>query len=435
MTYTTEQLYTLFLKHPSICTDTRKLETGSIFFALSGPSFNGNAFASQAIEGGCSFAVIDDPAYQNGEQFLLVENTLTALQNLATYHRRHLNVHVIGITGSNGKTTTKELVRNVLSKKYKTQATHGNLNNHIGVPLTLLSLKPDTEVAIIEMGASKPGDIRELVEIAEPQMGLITNIGLAHLEGMGGPEGVIKTKTELYDWLRLNGGLVFINTMHSVFKEKSSGIKQFRFGDSNDDDVRGEFIDSNPMIRFKWGKANSELSERSIIETQLMGKYNYENILASVAIGVYMGVEEEQINEAIQSYSPDNNRSQIIKTASNTLIMDAYNANPTSLEAAIRNFSSMDKKNKVVILGKMMELGSSSDYEHERIGKLAVQSGFDQVFLIGESYLNANISGAERIFKTTDEAFAWFEKNPIRNASILIKGSRANKLEILQPLF
>jgi UDP-N-acetylmuramoyl-tripeptide--D-alanyl-D-alanine ligase len=434
MTYSIEQLYTVFQKHPIVSTDTRKLETGSIFFALSGPSFNGNAFASQAIEGGCSYAVIDDPTYQNGDQYLLVENSLEALQKLANHHRKQLKAQVIGITGSNGKTTTKELVRNVLAKKYKTLATQGNLNNHIGVPLTLLKLDSSIEMAIIEMGASKQGDIKELVEIAEPEFGLITNIGLAHLEGMGGPEGVIKTKTELYEFLKINSGLAFVNSHHAVFEEKSIGIRQFRFGAKDSDHVKGKFEGSNPFVSFRW-TSTEDWNNLPIIETQLMGRYNYENILAAVAIGVYFDVNKQDINDAIRSYSPDNNRSQLIETGKNTLIMDAYNANPTSLEAALLNFAAMEKVNKVVIIGKMMELGPTTLEQHAKIGNLAVTSGFDQVFLIGENYQLSGVKGTTQLFANTEEAIEWFNQHPILDSTILIKGSRANQLEKLQPLF
>ena len=434
MIYSIEQLYSVFQKHPSVCTDTRKLIEGSIFFALSGPSFNGNTFASQAIEGGCSYAVIDDPAYQNGEQYLLVENTLDSLQKLATYHRRQLKTQIIGITGSNGKTTTKELVRNVLAMKYKTLATFGNLNNHIGVPLTLLKIDSSIEMAVIEMGASKQGDIKELVDIAEPDFGLITNIGLAHLEGMGGPEGVIKTKTELYEYLRTHNGLVFVNSHHTVFEEKSLGIRQFRFGAKDLDEVKGKFEGSHPYVSFKW-TSNADWTNRPLIETQLMGRYNYENILAAVAIGVYFDVNEQDINDAIRSYSPDNNRSQLIETGKNTLIMDAYNANPTSLEAALLNFAAMEKVNKVVIIGKMMELGPTTLEQHAKIGNLAVTSGFDQVYLIGENYQISGVQGATQLFNNTEEAINWFSMHPLIDSTILIKGSRANQLEKLQPLF
>jgi UDP-N-acetylmuramoyl-tripeptide--D-alanyl-D-alanine ligase len=429
-----EQIYSTFLANPLVCTDSRNPIKDSIFFALSGPSFNGNAFALQALETGCKYAVIDDSEYCHDSRFILVENTLQTLQDLARLHRQKMNIPVIGITGSNGKTTTKELVRNVLSKKFNTLATIGNLNNHIGVPLTLLRITKETEIAIIEMGASKQGDIKELVEIAEPNFGLITNIGLAHLEGMGGPEGVIKTKTELYVFLKEKEGLIFLNSMHSIFIEKGSGIRNFTFGNSETDDVCAEFEGSNPFVKFSWKKKN-EKSKHESIETQLMGRYNFENILAALSIGVYFNVPDDSIQDAIRSYNPDNNRSQIIETGKNTLIMDAYNANPTSLEAAILNFAEMKSENKILIIGKMMELGDTSEIEHARIGELACNQAFKEVYLIGELYNKAKVSGATKLFDTTEEAFSWFTKNPIEHATILIKGSRANKMEMLQPLF
>ena len=429
-----EQIYSTFHANPLVCTDSRNPIKDSIFFALSGPSFNGNAFALQALEAGCKHAVIDDSEYCLDNRFIFVENTLQTLQDLARLHRQRMNIPVIGITGSNGKTTTKELVRNVLAKKFNTLATLGNLNNHIGVPLTLLRITKETEIAIIEMGASKQGDIKELVEIAEPNFGLITNIGLAHLEGMGGPEGVIKTKTELYDFIREKEGLIFLNSMHSIFIEKGSGIKNFTFGNSKTDNVCGEFEGSNPFVKFSW-KKKSEIPRQNSIDTQLMGRYNFENILAALAIGVYFNVPDEAIQDAIRSYNPDNNRSQIIETGKNTLIMDAYNANPTSLEAAILNFAEMQSENKILIIGKMMELGNTSEMEHARIGKLATNKAFKQVYLIGELYKKAEITGATKLFDTTEEAFSWFSENPIEHATILIKGSRANKMEMLQPLF
>lgn len=429
-----EQIYSIFQVHPEVCTDSRNPIDGSIFFALSGPSFNGNAFANQALAGGCSCAVIDDVNYQLDNRFILVENTLKTLQNLARLHRRKMNIPVIGVTGSNGKTTTKELVRNVLSKKFNTLATIGNLNNQIGVPLTLLRIKNDTEIAIIEMGASKQGDIKELVDIAEPTFGIITNIGLAHLEGMGGREGVIKTKTELYQFIREHSGVVFLNSTHPIFIEKAQGIRKFTFGNSESDDIWADFEGSNPFVKFSW-KKKTETIPHNTVDTQLMGRYNFENIIAALAIGVYFNVPDDAIEDAIRSYNPDNNRSQIIETGKNTLIMDAYNANPTSLEAAILNFYEMEVPKKVLIIGKMMELGETTEMEHERIGNLATSKSFHHVFLIGEAYKKARITSAEKIFDTTEDAYAWFKEHPITQATILIKGSRANKLEMLQSLF
>lgn len=433
----TDILYSTFIKHPLICTDTRKVEAGSIFFALSGPSFNGNSFAAKALELGCSFAVVDQEEFVIDERYILVNDTLLALQDLARHHRRKLPAKVIGITGSNGKTTSKELVRNVLATTYKTQATYGNLNNHIGVPLTLLQLKHDTEFAIIEMGASKQGDIKELVDIAEPDFGLITNLGMAHLEGMGGFEGVIKTKTELYDFLRAGDKMVFVNTMHDVFMEKASGMNQITFGEGLQNDVVGHFVSSDPFVVFQWKTQDDQRSWDMVeeVSTSLIGKYNFENLLAAACIGNYFGVSHGAIRMALSDYVPDNNRSQIIKSATNTIILDAYNANPTSLEAALRNFAAQQGDTKCVVIGKMMELGQGSEAAHLEIGQLALSLGFNQVYFVGKAYSQAGVLGGERHFENTDEAVNWFESNPVNHAQVLIKGSRSNQLERLKDLF
>jgi len=426
-------LYSAFLNHPLISTDTRKLIDGSIFFALSGPNFNGNKFAKTAIENGCAFAIIDQPEYQLNEKYILVDDVLKSLQQLALHHRKQMNATIIGITGSNGKTTTKELLFKVLNKKYNTLATVGNLNNHIGVPLTLLQLNKSHQMAIIEMGASKQGDIKELVEIAEPDFGLITNIGKAHLEGMGGYEGVIKTKTELYDFIRNSNRSLFVNTIHSVFEEKSKGINQITFGNSLKNDVIGTYLGSSPFVQLKWKTKND--AEEYEVNTQLMGGYNYENILAAIAVGVYFKVPATSICEAVSSYSPTNNRSQLLKTINNSLILDAYNANPTSMEAAIMNFKALPAENKVVILGKMMELGETATLEHQKLVQLIKESSFNKVFLVGEPYKDIVYESSITVFSNVTEAIAYFELAPLSGCTILIKGSRANQLELLQPLF
>jgi len=426
-------LYSLFVKHPFVSTDTRKLINDSIFFALSGPNFNGNQFAKTAIENGCAYAVIDQAEYKLNDRYILVDDVLKSLQHLALHHRKQLNAKIIGVTGSNGKTTTKELLYQVLSKKYKTLATAGNLNNHIGVPLTLLQLTKSHEIAIIEMGASKQGDIKELVEIAEPDFGLITNIGKAHLEGMGGYEGVIKTKTELYDFIRNTKRSLFVNTNHIVFEEKSKGIKQITFGNSSNNDVIGTYLGSSPFVQMKW-KTKIDSVEHEV-NTQLMGAYNYENILAAIAVGVFFEVPATLISEAVSSYSPTNNRSQLLKTTNNSLILDAYNANPTSMEAAILNFKSLRAENKVVIIGKMMELGETSTLEHQKLVQLIKESSFNKVFLVGEPYKEIVSDNTITVFDNVQAAISHFENAPLKNCTILIKGSRANQLELLQPLF
>jgi UDP-N-acetylmuramoyl-tripeptide--D-alanyl-D-alanine ligase len=429
----TSELYRYFTKYPHISTDTRKLKEQSIFFALSGPNFNGNQFAKTAIESGCAFAVIDQPEYQLNDKYLLVEDVLKSLQQLALYHRKQMNAKIIAITGSNGKTTTKELLFQVLSRKYNTLATIGNLNNHIGVPLTLLQLNSHHEIAIIEMGASKQGDIKELVEIAEPDFGLITNIGKAHLEGMGGFDGVIKTKTELYDFIRQAKNTLFVNTIHTVFQEKSKGIPQFTFGNDESNDVIGNYLGTSPYVHLKW-KSKNEINVHEV-NTQLMGGYNYENILAAIAVGVFFEIPSTLISEAIASYKPTNNRSQLLKTENNSLVLDAYNANPTSMEAALLNFKALPAANKVVVIGKMMELGETSSIEHQKIVQLIKECNFSKVFLIGEPYQEFEIDDSLKVFENVKVAISYFENTPLKGCTILIKGSRANQLELLQPLF
>ena len=434
MDFIKNKLYPIFLQHPIVCTDSRNPVAGSIFFALSGPSFNGNSFAEKALEEGCAYAVIDDPAFRKDERYLVADDSLVALQQLANHHRLQQNAIVLGVTGSNGKTTTKELLHAVLKRKFNTVATIGNLNNQIGVPLTLLRITKETQLAIIEMGASKPGDIKELMEIAEPDYGLITNIGKAHLEGMGGYEGVIKTKTELYDWLRTNHKMVFVNTIHNVFIEKAAGLKQLTFGATPENDIRGEFLGADPFVHFRWGTKDLTI-QSPVIKTQLLGFYNYENLLAAVAAGHYFGLSEKEINDAVSSYVPVNNRSQIIDSENNRIILDAYNANPTSMEAAITNFSEMKAGKKVVVLGKMMELGPTSAAEHKRIADLALCAGFEKVFLVGSLYEDSGVTDATRIFKDVNEAITFFKDHPVKDATVMIKGSRANQLELLRDAF
>jgi UDP-N-acetylmuramoyl-tripeptide--D-alanyl-D-alanine ligase len=432
-----EKLYSIYKSTPCICTDSRKPIPGSMFFALSGPQFNGNRFAFSALESGCAYAVVDDASVATDERYIVVDDVLKALQNLALWHRRTLKAQIIGITGSNGKTTTKELLAAVLRKKYRTFATSGNLNNQIGVPLSLLSIDDACEMAVIEMGASKPGDIKELAEIAEPDFGLITNIGKAHLEGMGGYEGVVKTKCELYDFIRQKGGKIFINSLHDVFKERSQGMDVISFGDKPTDFVCGLYVDSNPYVRFRWKRsANPDLlSNQPILETVLMGFYNYENLLAAAAVGAYFKVSEADINDALCRYSPTNNRSQLVDTGKNLLIMDAYNANPTSMEAALRNFYEMKHASKILILGKMMELGPTERDEHLKLVERAQQCGASSIVFIGDIYSTLPLPVSAHVFSDVDTAYTYFKHHQIAGACVLIKGSRSNKLELLRELF
>jgi UDP-N-acetylmuramoyl-tripeptide--D-alanyl-D-alanine ligase len=332
-----EEIYSLFLKHPAICTDSRKAEKYGIFFSLKGDNFNGNAFAEIALENGCKYAFIDEAVYYKDNRYIIVENALNTLQELAKHHRSKLKIPVIGITGTNGKTTTKELIKAVLEKKFNTLATEGNLNNHIGVPQTILKITGKTEIAIIEMGANHIGEIAELCKISKPDHGIITNIGKAHLEGFGSFEGIVKAKKELYDHIEQNNGLLFVNKDNQLLSEMASRIKKITYGKSASADHTGSIKNTEPFIEIVW--KNTATNKTFLIKSKLVGAYNFENIMAAVAIGSYFEVDVSLIKEAIEAYTPSNNRSQIIKSSNNTIIMDAYNANPSSMEAAINNFA------------------------------------------------------------------------------------------------
>nr|WP_294894990.1 UDP-N-acetylmuramoyl-tripeptide--D-alanyl-D-alanine ligase [uncultured Pedobacter sp.] len=428
-----QELYKIYLSHSTICTDTRKITDGCLFFALKGDHFDANTFASQALENGAAFAVIDDAKYKTNSQFLLVEDTLTALQQLATYHRKQLKIPFIGLTGSNGKTTTKELINSVLSEKFKTSATKGNLNNHIGVPLSVLEIGNDIELAIIEMGANHQKEIELLSQICQPNFGLITNIGKAHLEGFGGIEGVKIGKGELYDFLQAHGGTVFINQDSPALNEmagKRSFNKIITYGTSNSSKIKGELIDNNPFLKIKW-TANNESHE---VLSQLTGTYNFENMLAAVAIGLEFGLTPNQINTGISNYAPKNNRSQITKTEKNTVIGDYYNANPSSMVLAIENISKLQADKKVVILGDMFEIGETVEEEHLNVLKKANSYDFDQVILIGKEFKKQSLNGDALFFEDTTQAFEYLKEHPINDALILVKGSRSMKLEKLMEL-
>lgn len=370
-----------------VTTDSRNCPAGSMFIALKGATFNGNAFAAQALKQGCRYAVIDEPEYA-GEGTILVEDCLKTLQQLANYHRRQLHLPVIGITGTNGKTTTKELISTVLSRKFNTLYTEGNLNNHIGVPLTLLRLNPQHEMAVVEMGASHPGDIKELVDIAEPDYGIITNVGRAHLQGFGSFEGVIRTKGELYDFLRAKGGAtIFIQNENPYLNGIAGGLTCVRYGQTPGLYVSGELISCSPFLSFRW--AAGGISHE--VATHLIGSYNLDNMLAAVAIGRYFGVPDEDISDALASYLPHNNRSQLKETADNKLIVDAYNANPTSMMAALKNFRLIEAPHKMVILGDMKELGTVSHEEHQKVVDYLNECGFERVVLVGPEIGRAHV--------------------------------------------
>ncbi len=420
---TIEKLYEIYLQHPVISTDTRKLLKGSLFFALKGQNNNGNKFAGQALDNGVSYAIIDEKEYYSGDKTILVDDVLTCLQKLAAYHRSQLKIPVIGITGSNGKTTTKELTCAVLSEKYRTFATQGNLNNHIGVPLSILQITPEHEIAIIEMGANHIGEIHDLCQISQPDYGMITNIGKAHLEGFGNYENVIKAKTELYRDIERRNGLVFINNNNNTLKINAQNIRQYSYGTNQHADIHTTFIVANPYVKLYWE------NKKTIIQSQLIGKYNFENILAAIAIGDYFKVETEKIKHAIEEYFPQNARSEFINKETNTVILDAYNANPTSMLAALENFNLMQSVNKVVMLGDMLELGTYKETEHEKIIEFLINSNYNKVYLVGSIFSSVNTRGNFNTFRTSFELRDYLKKHPVKDALILVKGSRGTQME------
>lgn len=442
---TTEELYTLFLQHPLISTDTRKILPGSLFFALKGEKFDANTFAEKAIEAGAAYVVIDNPAYQLNEKYILVDDVLTALQNLARHHRKQLTIPVIGLTGTNGKTTTKELINSVLSQHFKTQATQGNLNNHIGVPLTLLTIDATHEIAVIEMGANHQKEIEFLCSIALPTHGLITNVGKAHLEGFGGFEGVKKGKGELYDYFKNSGGTIFINTdsYDLIQMQLDRDLENvYNYGTRSDINyIYGKLTENGPFLSLKWNRNIG--SEPQKIKTWLTGAYNLPNILAAICIGVYFKLSDDEINKGLESYQPKNNRSQIIQTSSNTLICDYYNANPSSMQVAIENIGKIKAHEKVLILGDMFELGDEAAAEHTAIIEKAMETPVDKRIFIGKEFALAEKSmdhgpwtiDKNLFFETAENAFATLKANPIKNSTILIKGSRGMALERLVELF
>jgi UDP-N-acetylmuramoyl-tripeptide--D-alanyl-D-alanine ligase len=419
-----KKLYSQFKHSTGVCTDTRNLEKGNLFFALKGPTFNGNEFAEKALNDGAKYAVIDDERYKKDERYILVEDVLSTLQELAKYHRKQLKIPIICITGSNGKTTTKELLATVLKTTFKTFATQGNLNNHIGVPLSLLSIKKEHEIAIIEMGASHQGEIAAYCAWALPQIGLITNIGSAHLEGFGGIEGVIKGKTELYQSLANNKGLVFYHEDDDIIREKSKMIpKRISYGKNKNADYSFKVLKENPTVKISFQDVE--------ITSNLTGAYNATNIMVAAAVGAHFGVSNENIKKGIESYFPDNNRSQIIEKNGVKYIMDAYNANPTSMQAALESFAKMNAPQKMVIMGDMFELGSSSSKEHLHILEVANTLGFDKIIAVGEHFSAHQENFDIQFFSNTESLKTWFQNQKLEDYNILIKGSRGMKLESL----
>ena len=391
-------LYDLFIHNPQITTDSRNCPKGSIFFALKGDKFDGNQYAGKALASGCVYAVIDNPDYYIGERTILVDNVLKTLQQLAHHHRKVLGLPIIGITGTNGKTTTKELLAAVLSTKFNLLYTEGNFNNHIGVPLTLLRLTHDHEMAVIEMGASHPGDIKELVDIVHPNYGIITNVGRAHLEGFGSFEGVIRTKGELYDYIRRSKGKIFIKKENEYLQSIAKGIEQITYGNGDDAFASGQVVSCDPFLVFNW----KQQGKLHTVETHMIGSYNLDNVLAAVAVGRFFKIPAERISRAIAAYEPTNNRSQFKKTDNNELIIDAYNANPSSMKVALDNFITMPVQPKAIILGDMRELGPTSNELHAEVVEQIKKGQFDKVFLCGEHF--SKVGKEFSPFATTEAA-------------------------------
>ena len=423
-----EELYNRFTECNGLTTDSRHCPEDSMFLALKGETFNGNTFAAQSLTQGCRYAVVDEPQYASPEnpRIILVDNCLETLQKLANYHRRRLGTRMIGVTGTNGKTTTKELIATVLGEKFKVLYTQGNFNNHIGVPLTLLRLKPEHEMAVIEMGANHPGEIKTLVHIAEPDYGIITNVGKAHLQGFGSFEGVIRTKGELYDFLReKENSTIFIQNENPYLNKIATGLTCVRYGQTPGLDVTGKVVSCSPFLRFSWTAEGTSHE----VQTHLIGSYNLDNALASVTIGRYFGVEDAKICHALSSYVPQNNRSQLVHTASNTLIVDAYNANPTSMMAALENFRQMEAAHKVAILGDMKELGEGSHEEHQKVVDFLKECGFERVMLVGPEF-GGTTSSFEH-YKDVKEVEALLAAHPLQGCCVLVKGSNSMKLSEL----
>lgn len=417
-------LYDLFIHNPQITTDSRNCPKGSIFFALKGDKFDGNQYAGKALASGCVYAVIDNPDYYIGERTILVDNVLKTLQQLAHHHRKVLGLPIIGITGTNGKTTTKELLAAVLSTKFNLLYTEGNFNNHIGVPLTLLRLTHDHEMAVIEMGASHPGDIKELVDIVHPNYGIITNVGRAHLEGFGSFEGVIRTKGELYDYIRRSKGKIFIKKENEYLQSIAKGIEQITYGNGDDAFASGQVVSCDPFLVFNW----KQQGKLHTVETHIIGSYNLDNVLAAVAVGRFFKIPAERISRAIAAYEPTNNRSQFKKTDNNELIIDAYNANPSSMKVALDNFITMPVQPKAIILGDMRELGPTSDELHAEVVAQIKKGQFDKVFLCGEHF--SKVGKEFSPFATTEAMVEELRKQPLKGYHILIKGSHSMGLEL-----
>jgi len=426
----TAELYSLFLHYPNITTDSRICSRNSLFFALKGENFNGNLFAEKALEDGCAYAIVDEQSEDepHNERIIIVDDVLTSLQKLANHHRRKLKIPIIGITGTNGKTTTKELIAIGLSREFKVAYTQGNFNNHIGVPLTLLSMNRTHEIGVVEMGASHPGDIRELCEIAEPNYGLITNVGKAHLEGFGTFENLVRTKGELFDFIREHEGKVFVNKESQILYELSDGMDRILYG-KNDPSLfaSGSIADATPFLEFDWSFFDSSYR----VKTNLVGEYNFDNAIAAVAVCKFFGINAERISAALEEYEPKNHRSQFKRTGKNDLIIDAYNANPTSMKASLDFFTSIPSSMpKMVILGEMKELGEVSDEEHRKMVQFLREQPYDRVYLVGPQFKDhTDVGDNFQLFEDVNELMGELEKEPVSNHYILLKGSHSIHLE------
>ncbi len=429
MKHTVESVYSYFQKHPEVSTDTRSLKEGALFFALKGPNFDANKLVLQALEQGAAYAVADDAQLPDDPRILKVEDSQRMLQELGQYHRRKMKAKVIGITGTNGKTTTKELMARVLASSFNIVFTEGNLNNHLGVPLSLLRINEDTDIAVIEMGANHMGEIMQLCRLAEPDFGIITNIGKAHLEGFGSFQGVINSKSELYAYIDDHAGMLFVNTDNQLLDRLSKNIKRFTFGSSMQADVYGQLIEADPFVQIDWEYGSNQMT----VESRLIGNYNAENILAAIAVGCHFNVPAEKINHAISSYIPSNNRSQLVETSKNRVIMDAYNANPVSMELAIKNFDSIRHSKAMLILGDMLELGQESDAEHAEILKLLSDLEMPEVILVGPHFERVYAGDDWLHFEKVEQLCSYFEEKQPKSYDILIKGSRGIRLEKVLP--
>lgn len=420
---TIEQLYQLYKQYPSVQTDTRKLKKGDLFFALKGPSFNGNTFAQQALASGAAYAIVDEAEYVTSDKTILFDDVLSTLQDLAKFHRQQFTIPFIAITGSNGKTTTKELVHTVLASHFICYTTQGNLNNHIGIPLTILSVRPDAELAVIEMGANHQKEIEGYCQYTMPTHGIITNCGKAHLEGFGGIEGVRKGKGELYDYLRANNGAAFVMWDYEYLRTMSVGIPQIVKYGTKDADIVGHVVQSEPYLETSFQKGTTINN----IHSQLVGDYNLPNILVAVATGMYFKVPEEKIKSSIEKYTPSNSRSQLLTRGDNTIILDAYNANPSSMKAAIENFAKMHYTDKVLLLGAMAELGPESIDEHKALVELIRGFHWKEVVLVGGDF--TKIQHPFTSFANSTEAAAWLKQKAFHKTALLVKGSRSMQME------